>query len=224
MPNQRFTDHLRQLADSIWRAQHEHPFIRGIGDGTLDVEKFKFWVRQDYLFLIDYARTLLLAAAKSPDLPTMTRFAELASATLNVEMDLHRSYAEEFDISGAELEAEEKSPTTQAYTDFLLRSAAIDDFLVTVAALLPCFWGFSEIGQRLSLSERPRDERYAKWIDMYSTDEFAELAQWCRDLLDRLAVGMSESSLQQVAVAFIISSRYECQFWDMAYKQERWPL
>src|SRR5688572_23248876 len=101
---ERFTDHLRRSVHSVWQAQHDHPFVRGIGDGTLDVETFKYWLRQDYLFVIDYARVLLLTSARSPDLPTMTRFAELASATLNVEMGLHRSYAAEFGITPEELE------------------------------------------------------------------------------------------------------------------------
>src|SRR5207244_52222 len=102
----RFTDRLYELAEPTWEAQYAHPFVRGIADGTLDVEKFKFWVRQDYLFLIDYARLLAMAAAKAPDLPTMRRFADLVHATLNVEMELHRAYAAEFGISPEELEAE----------------------------------------------------------------------------------------------------------------------
>ena len=89
----RFTERLRTKVHAIWEAQHQHLFVRGIGDGTLDLDRFKFWVRQDYLFLIEYARLLALAAARSPDLETMMRFAELVSATLQTEMSLHRSYA-----------------------------------------------------------------------------------------------------------------------------------
>jgi len=87
----RYTDRLYGLAEQVWEAQHAHPFVRGIGDGTVDVEKFKFWVRQDYLFLIDYARLLALAAAKAPDVGTMRRFSDLVRATLNVDMELHRA-------------------------------------------------------------------------------------------------------------------------------------
>jgi len=97
---------LRARAEPIWRAQHEHPFVRGIGDGTLDLEKFKHWVRQDYLFLIEYCRLFGLAAARAPDLETLTRFAALLAATARTEMDLHRAYAREFGISDAELERE----------------------------------------------------------------------------------------------------------------------
>ncbi len=83
---ERLTDTLRAAASAVWDAQHEHPFIRGIGDGSLDVERFKHWVRQDYRFLIDYARMLSLAAARAPDLDPMKRLAELAHTTLATEI------------------------------------------------------------------------------------------------------------------------------------------
>ncbi len=221
--SERFSDRLYRRARPVWEAQHNHPFVRGIGDGTLEVEKFKFWVRQDYLFLIDYARLLALAVARAPDLDSMRRFADLVHGTLNVEMDLHRSYAAEFGISTAELEAEEKAPTTRGYTDFLLRVAALDDFSGLIAALLPCMWGFSDIGQRLAQGPGPADERYAKWIEMYSSEEFAELAVWCRALVDRVAAGLPEDTLRRMEDAFLTSSRYELLFWEMAWRQERWP-
>ncbi len=220
--SERFTDGLYRLAQPVWEAQHSHPFVRGIGDGSLDIEKFKFWVRQDYLFLIDYARLLALAVARAPDLDSMRRFADLVHSTLNVEMDLHRSYAAEFGISTAELEAEVKAPTTRGYTDFLLRVAALDDFSGLIAALLPCMWGFCDIGQRLAQDPAPADERYAKWIEMYSSEEFAELADWCRALVDRVAAGLPEESLRRMEDAFLTSSRYELLFWEMAWRQERW--
>src|SRR4030042_755072 len=141
---ERFSDRLYRAAQFVWEAQHRHPFVRGIGDGTLDVGKFRFWVRQDYLFLIDYARLLALAVARAPDLPTMRRFADLVQATLNGGMDLHPSYAAGFGISLQALEAEEKAPTTHGYTDFLLRVAPVGDFAGVGAALLPCMWGFSD--------------------------------------------------------------------------------
>ena len=219
-----FTDRLRGTAAQIWEAQHRHPFVQGIGDGTLDLERFKYWVRQDYVFLVDYARLLLLAAARSPSLDLMSRFARLATETLQTEMSLHRTYAAQFGISPAELEREIPAPATRAYTDFLLRTAALGDYAELVAALLPCMWAFSEIGRRLAARAAPPDERYAQWIAMYSSPEFADLAQWCRELLDCLAVGMPEDDLQKLEAAFLASSRHEWQFWEMAWKMEQWPL
>jgi len=221
---ERFTDHLRYKAAGIWEAQHQHPFVRGIGDGTLGLERFKFWLRQDYVFLIEYARLLALGAARSPDLQTMVRFATLLKETVETEMNLHRAYAAEFEISPEDLEREIPAATTLAYSDFLLRVAATSDFAELVAALLPCMWAFSDIGQRLAAQPASSERRYAKWIAMYSSSEFAELTQWCRDLLDRLAAGLPERELQKLEAAFVTSSRYEWQFWEMAWKMERWQV
>jgi thiaminase/transcriptional activator TenA len=219
-----FSHRLRQKADAIWEAQHRHPFVRGIGDGTLDLEAFKFWVRQDYLYLIEYARVLGLATAKAPDLDTMTRLAGLLDETLKVEMSLHRSYAADFGISEQELEREEMAPATRAYTDFLARTAALGDFAELVAALTPCMWCFCEIGQRLAAGPQPADERYRRWIEMYSSPEFDALARWCRDLLDRLATGLGPDGQRRLEDAFLTSSRHEHLFWEAAYRRQGWPV
>ena len=221
---ERLSELLRQKVAGIWEAQHQHPFVRGIGDGTLCLERFQFWLRQDYVFLIEYARLLALAAARSPDLETMTRFATLLKETVETEMNLHRACAAEFGISHEQLEREPTAPTTRGYTDFLLRVAATGDFAELVAALLPCMWAFSEIGRRLAMQPAPSEKRYARWIAMYSSREFAELAEWCRDLLDSLAAGLPERDLQKLEAAFLTSSRYEWQFWEMAWKMELWPI
>ena len=91
-------------------------------------------------------------------------------------------------------------------------------------ALLPCMWGFCEIWQRLAGQLRPSDERYARWIDTYAAPEFAEVARWCRDLLDRLADGLPERDLWRLEEAFVTSSRFEWRFCDMAWKRESWQV
>lgn len=220
----RFSARLRRTAEPIWAAQHAHPFVRGIGDGTLDLEPFKYWIRQDYLFLIDYARLLALAAARAPDLDTMTRFADLLNSTLATEMELHRGYSAQFGVTRDELEREHAGPTTRAYADFLLRVASLGDYLELVAALLPCMWGFAEIGARLAERPAPADLRYSAWIDMYAAPEFQQLAAWCRDLLDRLAEGSSSAQATAAEQAFLTSSQWELAFWEAAYRQERWSV
>jgi thiaminase/transcriptional activator TenA len=218
----RYSDQLRDSAASIWEAQHRHPFVVGIGDGTLDPARFRVWIRQDYLYLIEYARVLAVGAARAPDLETMGRFAELARVVLREEMELHRSYAAELGIAGAELEREEMLPATRAYTDFLVRTAAQGDFAELVAALLPCMWGYSELGLALARQPRPPEAGYARWIEMYASDEFAELAAWCRDLTDRLAEGVGAAGRERMRAAFVTSSRYELRFWEMAWSGESW--
>ncbi|HYH11277.1 MAG TPA: thiaminase II [Thermomicrobiales bacterium] len=212
----------RHAADAIWEAQHDHPFVRGIGDGSLDGDRFGYWLRQDYLYLIDYSRLFGAAVLRAPELEAMTRFAELLHGILVTEMDLHRSYVAGFGITEADLLRETKAPTTQAYTDFLLRIATTGDYPALLGALLPCMWGYNEIGLRLAERGMPDDERYQAWIEMYASAEFTELAAWCRALTDDACAGLPESALQRVEDAFITSSRYELAFWEMAWTNERW--
>ncbi len=221
---ERFTDHLHEFAAPIWRAQYAHPFVRGIGDGTLDLERFAYWVRQDYLFLLDYARLLAVVAARAPERDALNRFTELAHTTLHVEMELHRNYAAQFGITPAELESEQTSPTTLGYANFLLRTALLGSFAETLAALLPCMWGFCEIGQQLAAQTRPSDSRYDEWIAMYSSAQFAQLSDWCRASVDRVAADAPASELKRMEQAFIISSRYEWLFWDAAWRMEQWHI
>jgi thiaminase (transcriptional activator TenA) len=211
-----FSEQLRAGADALWQAQHDHPTVRGIGDGSLPVAAFARYVRQDYLFLIDYARLLAHGAARAPDLETMRRFAELTRAILGEEMELHRAFAAELGISAAELEAEEPAPETAVYTDFLVRTAATGDFAELAAALLPCMWGYAEVGQRLAAGTRPPVAAYARWIETYASDEFGELALWCRGLVDRLAEESGEAGRERMKQAFETCSRHELGFWDTA--------
>ncbi|MFQ5933134.1 MAG: thiaminase II [Dehalococcoidia bacterium] len=220
---ERFQDHLRKLVDPIWEAQHNHPFIRGVGDGSLDIELLKHWVRQDYVYLIDYARIMSTASARAPDLDTMAWFARLTKGVFK-EMELHRSYAKDFGISEAELEAERKAPTCQGYTDFLLRTATVDPFEVLVGALLPCFWGYYELGTRLEDQGLPENELYARWIKQYSDPDYGREVDRCRNLIDRLAAEASAELRGQMEQAFLLSSRYEYLFWEMCYTRETWPV
>jgi thiaminase/transcriptional activator TenA len=201
--SERFSTRLRRLAEPVWRAQHEHPFVVGIGTGTLDVERFHHWVRQDYRFLVEYCRLFGLAAARAPDLDTLVRFADLLHATARTEMDLHRAYAAELGLAPAALEHEPMAPTTRAYTDFLVRVAATGDFAELAAALLPCMWGFAEIGQALAARGLPAEPRYAKWVRMYADPEFAALAEWCRGLVDRLGAGADVATRARMEGSFL---------------------
>jgi thiaminase/transcriptional activator TenA len=216
------SDALYEAARPLWDAQLAHPFVRGIGDGTLAEGKFKRWLRQDYRYLQEFARMFAWAAAKADHLESMGWYASVLDLTLNSEMELHRRYAERFAISRDELEREPMWPTTRAYTDFLVRTAADGDMLELLAALLPCAWGYAYIGQHLAAGERPKDERYAEWVDQYSSPEFVAAAEWLRGELDRLGDGMAPTSQARMTELFVLSSRYEWQFWEMCWHGEEW--
>jgi len=216
------TDDLYAAAEPIWAAQLAHPFVRGIGDGTLDPARFARWVRQDYLYLKEFARVFAWAAAKADTLDAMSWYAKVLDLTLNTEMALHRAYAARFGITEAELEAEPLWPTTRAYTDFLVRTAADGDMLDLLAALLPCAWGYVEVARRLAAQAPPADQRYADWIAQYASPEFADAADWLRAELERVAGVPDASKRARLRDLFVTSSRYELQFWEMCWAGEDW--
>jgi thiaminase/transcriptional activator TenA len=218
----KLTDRLRNAAEPTWSAQLTHPFVTGVGDGSLHPEKFGFYLRQDYLYLIDYARVFAFCAAKSPDLPTMVQFSTLLAETIGVEMDLHRSFVGEFGITPEALESERKAPTCQGYTDFLLATAAIDDYPSILAALLPCMWGYRDVGLHLAANGASPDSRYQTWIEMYAGDEYGQLVDWCIDLMNAAGEGLPERAIRHLEDVFITSSRYELAFWEMAWSLEQW--
>jgi thiaminase/transcriptional activator TenA len=220
-----FADDIEQRALPVRRAILSHPFITGVGDGTLPVDRFKHYVLQDYVYLIDYARVLALGSARAPDLETMSWFAGLLDETLNTEMDLHRAYCAEFGITREALEATRPAPTTTAYTSFLLRVAHQGSFPALVASLLPCQWGYWEIGEHLRVQGAPKEAPlYSQWIEMYSSPEFAELARTLRSMTDRLAEEAGPREQAGMADAYLTSLRFELRFWDMAVNLESWPV
>lgn len=219
-----FTDELLKAARPLWDAQLAHPFVAGIGDGSLEIARFKRWVRQDYLYLKDYARLFAWAVAKADRLESMGWYASVLHLTLNTEMGLHRAYAERFGISVQELEAEPMWPTNRAYTDFLIRTAADGDMADLVAALLPCAWGYVYVAQHLAKGRTPEDPRYADWIAQYISDEFVRAADWLKDEMNRLAAGTSAAKRKRLTEIFLLSSRYEWLFWEMCWKGEEWPV
>jgi len=211
---------LRAASAGVWESQHAHPFVRGIGDGTLDEGRFRFYVRQDYRFLLDYGRLLAMGAARAPRLAEMRRFAALAQAVLETEMALHVGFAERWGIAADELEAEPAAPATAAYTDFLLRTAALGDYAELVAALLPCFWGYAEIGERLARAGMPDHAGYAAWIAVYADPEFQALAAWARELTEAAGADAGPGARERMHAAFRASSEHELAFWEAAWRYD----
>jgi thiaminase/transcriptional activator TenA len=221
----RLSDTLRERFAPLWARVHTHPFVAGLRDGTLPVDRFRFYMAQDYVFLAEYARVLALATAKAHDLETMGRFAGLLGSTLNVEMGLHRAYAARFGLTPGELAATEAAPVTHAYTRHLLAVAYSGSLADIAFALLPCQWGYWELGQELKARGAPGSQPlYEEWVQTYSSPEYGALAGWLRDLADRLAEGLPPADLARLAEHYHASARYELAFWEAAYEAESWSV
>lgn len=218
------SDEFRRHAHAIWEASCAHPFVRGIGDGSLPEARFRYYLAQDYVYLIDFSRFFALAAAKAGALGAMERFASLLDETLHFEMDLHRSLCAEFGISREVLEQTRPAPTCLGYTSFLLRVAYEGEMAAMLAALLPCSWGYGETGVRLKAHGLPAAPHYAKWIETYASPEYQQLVAWLRDLFDEAAGDVPGAARRRLQDIFDTSSRWEYLFWEMAWRVEGWPV
>jgi thiaminase/transcriptional activator TenA len=217
-----FADELRAGARAAWDRITTHRFTEAIGDGTLSLARFRYFMRQDYRFLIDYARVLALASARAPDLESMSSFAGLLHETLNSEMALHRSFCADFGITERQLEATRPARATTAYTGFLVDTAREGGIAEISAVLLPCQWSYDEIGRRLEGARGARvGSFHRRWIDGYCSREYRSVTDWLVRFVDRTGSGANEKSRAAMHRLFRDSCRHELSFWEAAWRAGR---
>src|SRR5918998_1822965 len=218
-----FTNELWRSITSIYNEILAHRFLRGVTDGTLTEERFRFYVLQDALYLREYARALSLAGVRSPDEGALVMFNEHSAGAITVERSLHEGFLKDLGVAREEAEATKASPTTLAYTSFLLSSATLGDYPEVLGAVLPCYWIYWEVGKALHEHGSP-DPLYQRWIDTYGGEEFGALVEAVLDLTDRTCEDLNPTQKARVSKAFVTTSRYEWMFWDAAWRLERWPV
>jgi thiaminase/transcriptional activator TenA len=207
----------------IYDAILAHPFITGLTDGTLPADAFAFYVVQDALYLRKYSAALAAVASRAPRPDARAMFARHSVDAIAAERELHSVLLPEFGISPAAIEAAEPAPVTLAYTSYVLSVIHSAGYAEGVAAVLPCYWIYAEVGRELLRRGSP-DPRYQRWIDTYGGDEFAAVV---RDVLAETdAIGPLLSAAERDAVRrhFRVTSRYELLFWDAGYRKESWPV
>lgn len=218
-----FSNLLREESDYIWEASFQHPFVTGIGDGTLPLEIFRYYVMQDSYYLSHFARVQALGAARSNDFETISRMAAHAQGTYEAELSLHENFSRRLGITETEQANFKPSPTAYAYTSHMYRAAYQGHIGDIIAAILPCYWLYYEIGEKLQ-SCSPNEPIYQEWIAAYGGEWFRTLVEEQINRLDKIAETLTEDDREQMKEHFIISSHYEFSFWDMAYNLEEWPV
>ncbi|HEX7787911.1 MAG TPA: thiaminase II [Methylomirabilota bacterium] len=218
-----FTRTLWRSIEPIYAAILAHPFLRGLTDGSLPQEAFRFYAVQDALYLRDFARALALAAARAPREEWIVMFNEHAASALKVEKTLHESFFKDFGLTPDAVAATPLSPTNLAYTSYLLAVAHAGPFHEAVAAVLPCYWIYWEVGKALERSGS-RDPLYARWIGTYASEEFGSVVREVLACVDALAAELREPERDRMARHFVTTSRYEWMFWDMGWRREAWPV
>lgn len=219
-----FCESLRDDCGERWQALHEHPFLRELADGTLALDRFRFYVEQDLFFLPELARAVGLGVVTAGDEATMRHFAEELTAVAEQEIANNRGLLGEVvalgaaDRGGSVLAA----PATVAYGGFLVATAGRGGSLEIMAALLPCTWSYADIavGLRDEIAPHPVYERWARY---FASHEYVELIAGRRRTLDELAAAVEPARRRRLSEIFTMSTRLELAFWEAAYTYEQWP-
>jgi len=221
---QRLSERLREGALALWQRQLEHPFVVALGNGSLPRVNFEFYIRQDALFLDELTKTFAYATTKTGDHVEMEQFGKFLLNTLLVEADLHHRYGERFGLTPTEMSTTRMAPTNYAYTRHLLSIAATGTLPELLTAILPCAWIYAEVGRHLVGATPPAsDHPYVDWLATYASPDFDAVGTWIRERLDARAASLSPQEEARLHEIFLISTRYEWLFWEMAWRLEEWP-
>jgi len=211
---------LKEKHSDLWERNLEHLFLKEIESGDLPIENFKFYMKQDYLYLLEYCKAIALLIAKSGSEDKIRDYTEVLYKTVNLEIDHHRKYCEKVGIE--DLLETEMAPTTAAYTQYLVKTAYSESVPEIISVILPCFWVYLDMGKELDPSDTR--EEYREWILMYRSEEFEELIKKLKNDLDSYLEKMGEDEIGKIDNIFERSLRYEYKFWEMCYEMEEWEI
>jgi thiaminase/transcriptional activator TenA len=214
---------LWRAAEPVYAAILEHPFLRGLADGTLPEAAFRYYLAQDAHYLRDYAHALAAVGAKAPTHGDVATFGRHAAITADVELMLHTDLLRELGIEPSDLKSVVCSPTTTAYTSYLLAAAFAGSFAEGLAAVLPCYWIYQHVGAVLAERGSP-DPRYQRWIDAYADESFTVTVAEVLAITDRIGASLGPEDEGRARRHFVTTARYEWMFWDAAFRQETWPV
>jgi thiaminase/transcriptional activator TenA len=221
-----FSARLRDRCDRVWAGLHAHPFLGELAQGTLPLDRFRFFIEQDLLFLPAFAKCLAMGAAKSASDEDLEFFTRQLDGIIRLEIPSNRRLLDQVISLGAPDRggARGMAPANVAYTSFLLATAAAGGPLEITAAILPCSWSYIEIATKLrdEIADHPV---YSDWVAFYLQDEEADLVRNMRETFDDMTRdgAVSERKREQLAEIFLMSSRLEGRFWEMAYTLDQWP-
>ncbi len=221
----------RLFSQQVWsehsvliRAILDLPFNHELAQGVLSLERFVHYLAQDRFYLRRYSRALSLCAAKSPDEAGLDFFARSAHAAIAVERTMHAGLLDRLGVTERQLgDHRELTPVCQAYTDFLLAACFEQPYPVAIAAVLPCFWIYQEVGMTIA-NRSVAGNPFQPWIDTYNDESFAEAVRSAIHLFDEASASASASTRESMRQAFRRSTQYEWMFWDSAYRLAGWPI
>lgn len=217
------TERFLDSSKEIWAQYHAHPFVKGIGDGSLDKKKFKYYILQDYLYLIDYAKVFSIGAAKAQELSTMQFFSGYANQIFGYETDIHKGYLDRFKISEAEIQTTKMSLDNLSYVSYMLRVAYEGGAAEALAAVMSCGISYEVIAKKI-VADNPDSVNYpfyGDWIQGYASDTFHDGNEKMKVLIETLTKDFPEQQIAHLVEIFVACSRYELEFWNMAWNMSK---
>lgn len=197
------------------------PFNQELAAGTLDSQAFCHYVIQDAHYLLAYGRALAVAAAKAFDADDVIQFSEAAKIAIIVERSLHKDFMQAFAITKTVFESTPLTLACHHYTSFLTATAWSESYPVVLAALLPCFWIYAEVGHDI-VSKSVENNPYQAWVDTYSGEEFHTAVRNVIATVDKVAARCDVDTLAKMHAAYTMGAKLEWLFWDSAYQQREW--
>lgn len=199
------------------------PFNVELGKGILDPVRFQHYMIQDAHYLEGFGRALSLVSAKGWSADHVVQFAAAAQTAILVERSLHAEFFDRFGVSQAVFQQTELTPVCEHYVSYLLRLAALEPFEVALAALLPCFWIYREVGKSIH-AQAAQPNPYQAWIDTYAGEEFEQAVDQVIVVVDQVAEQTSSRNRLAMQQAFRRAVQLEWMFWDSAYRLAGWPI
>ncbi|KAI9846499.1 MAG: hypothetical protein M1837_003919 [Sclerophora amabilis] len=214
----RFIEYLLEHGDvkDAWKQHTEHEFVQRIADAALPLEAFKFYLIQDYLYLVQFARANALAAYKAKNMDDITASAEIV-LHINREMSLHLDYCKEMGLERQDVEGHQESQACTAYTRYVLDVGHSEDWLALQVAFAPCLLGYGAIAKRLHDDPKTVREgnRYFKWIENYVAEDYTNAVKIGSAMLENKALKQSPSRIEELVKIFVQATQMETGFWDM---------
>lgn len=209
----------REKTEHIFHSIIKHDFVIDLMQATLDKDIFGFYVNQDSLYLSEYKKSLVTVGTKCHNPRETQFFYEAATGIIEVEATLHKQFLED------KYRNPTPSPSCELYNSYLSRIVNNESVEVGIAAVLPCFTIYKEVGDFiLKMQDNSSSNPYQSWIDTYASDEFAAIVQQAIDIANAYALTASPENLAKMEEAFIKTSKLEWMFWDSAYKKEAWKI
>lgn len=216
-----FTQLLWQKNTALYEQILNLPFNQELTAGTLAPEAFCHYVIQDAHYLLAYGRALAVAAAKAYDADDVMQFSEAAKIAIVVERSLHNDFMTAFNVSKETFESTPLTLACHHYTSFLTATAWSESYPVVLAALLPCFWIYAEVGRAI-VSQSVPNNPYQAWIDTYAGEEFHTAVRNVIATVDKVAARCDADTLEKMHAAYTMGAKLEWLFWDSAYHQRQW--